>query len=70
MAAAVEHQLQEAVYDHGEHTGSEAPACAVDEYRQHAYADRAALQLEELDVAEHLRQRYHDCTPHRAWSLR
>ena len=54
-------QLQEAVYDACEHAGAEAPTCAVDEYRQHAYADRAALrQLKELDIAEHLRQRYHD----------
>ena len=59
--AAVKHQLQKAVYDACEHAGAKSPACAVDEYRQHAYADRAALrQLKELDVAEHLRQCYHD----------
>ena len=58
---AVKQELKHAVGDAGQHTGTEAPAGAVDEDGQHTDADRAALgELKQLDVAEDLRQRHKD----------
>ena len=59
--AAALQKLQEAVYEAGQQAGTEAPAGAVQEYRQHADVNGTALrQLKELDEAQHIRQSDHD----------
>ena len=60
---AVKQKLKDTVYYACQHTGAEAPAGAVQEYRQHTDGDGTALrQLEELEIAQHLRQSDHDGT--------
>ena len=61
--AAALHELEKAIYKACQHSGTEAPAGAVQEYREHTEVDGAALRkLKELEIAQHLRQSNHDGT--------